>query len=194
MEKRAELLKVKTANCPTGVVKASNPGNPVVVMETNMGKIELELFKDKSPISVENFLKYIKNGHYSGTIFHRIKSDFMIQGGGFTKDKKEKTKDLLPPIKNEADNGLVNKCGTISMARTNVVDSATAQFFINVVDNNRLNHRGPGRRFGYAVFGQVLNGMDVVNKIKNIPTVNEGGPFVWMPSKTVEILKVTLKK
>lgn len=169
------------------------PGNPIVVMETNMGTIEIELFKDKAPISTANFIKYVEAKFYDGTIFHRIKDDFMIQGGGFKEDLTEKG-GKFPPIKNEADNGLSNARGTIAMARTNVVDSATAQFFINVVDNKRLDHRGPGRRFGYAVFGQVIKGMEVADKIKDIPRVNKGGPFLWFPSQSVVIKKVELKK
>jgi cyclophilin family peptidyl-prolyl cis-trans isomerase len=138
--------------------------NPHVVLKTTKGEIEVELFQDKAPISVENFLKYVDDGFYDGTIFHRVIGSFMIQGGGFTKSlEKKKTR---APIKNEATNRVSNLRGTLAMARTGVVDSATAQFFINVVDNQRLDHRGPGPAYGYAVFGKVVRGMDVVDMIK----------------------------
>jgi peptidyl-prolyl cis-trans isomerase A (cyclophilin A) len=141
-------------------------GSPVVVFETNKGKIVVKLFGDKAPISTQNMLDYVEAGHYNGTIFHRVIPDFMIQGGGFTEKLEQKpTKD---PIKNEADNGLSNKRGTLAMARTNVVDSATAQFFINVKDNSQLNHSRDN--FGYAVVGEVIEGMDVVDAIRNVPT------------------------
>ncbi|HET6346244.1 MAG TPA: peptidylprolyl isomerase [Myxococcota bacterium] len=141
-------------------------GSPTVVFETNKGKIVVKLFGDKAPISTRNLLEYIESGHYNGTIFHRVIPDFMIQGGGFSEKLDQKpTKD---PIKNEADNGLSNKRGTLAMARTNVVDSATAQFFINVKDNRQLDHSRDN--FGYAVVGEVVEGMDVVDAIRNVPT------------------------
>ena len=137
----------------------------LVKMETNYGDIILELNQEKAPITVKNFLQYTDNKFYDGTIFHRVINNFMIQGGGLTKDMKKKT--TLAEIKNEADNGLKNEVGTIAMARTNVVDSATSQFFINVKDNNFLNHRGKNPRdYGYTVFGKVTEGMTVVNRIK----------------------------
>lgn len=150
--------------------KAATTGaNPQLVMETSMGTIEIELFAKEAPISTENFLKYVDEKFYDGTIFHRVISTFMIQGGGFTADMKKK--DTHPPIKNEATNGLKNDRGTLAMARTGVVDSATSQFFINVVDNKFLNHKSKNPSgFGYAVFGKVTKGMDVVDKIKAVKT------------------------
>jgi peptidyl-prolyl cis-trans isomerase A (cyclophilin A) len=146
--------------------------NPVVIMETSLGNVEIELNAEKAPISVENFLKYVNDGFYTNTIFHRVISTFMIQGGGF--DEKMSQKTTRAQIKNEAANGLKNDKGTVAMARTNVVDSATAQFFINVKDNDFLNHSGPNN-YGYAVFGKVISGMDIVEKIKAVPTTFKGG-------------------
>jgi cyclophilin family peptidyl-prolyl cis-trans isomerase len=146
---------------------------PVVTLTTSLGVIELELDAEKAPITVANFLEYVDAGHFDGTIFHRVIPDFMVQGGGFTTDfSQKKTRD---PIKNEAQNGLENRRGTIAMARTNVIDSATAQFFVNLKDNDFLNHRGAGPAFGYAVFGKVTQGMDVVDKIAAVPTGSKGG-------------------
>jgi peptidyl-prolyl cis-trans isomerase A (cyclophilin A) len=157
---------------PTKGAKVSAEKNPQVVMETSMGTIEIELFNDKAPISTANFLKYVDEGFYNGTIFHRVISNFMIQGGGFTENMSQKP--THEKIKNEATNGLKNELGTLAMARTNEVDSATAQFFINVKDNEFLNHSGPNN-YGYAVFGKVTKGMDVVEKIKAVKTGNTGG-------------------
>lgn len=141
--------------------------NPIVVMETTKGNIKIELFEKKAPISVENFLSYVSEGFYDDLIFHRVMRNFMIQGGGF--DSKMIKKKPKAPIKNEAANGLKNERGTIAMARTNVIDSATAQFFINVVDNKTLNHKGQtSKGFGYAVFGKVIEGMDVVDNIVRV--------------------------
>ena len=161
-----------------------------VTMETSMGKIELELDDAKAPKTVANFIAYAKAAHYDGTIFHRVIPNFMIQGGGFTKEMdQKKTND---PIKNEADNGLKNLRGTIAMARTMVVDSATSQFFINLVDNDFLNYRGPDpRMFGYAVFGKVTAGMDVVDKIAKVKT-GFAGPHQDVPVEPVVITKVTV--
>jgi len=147
--------------------------NPTVVMKTSAGTIEIELWPDKAPVTVKNFLSYADRGFYDGTIFHRVIQGFMIQGGGMTADMKQKQTD--GPIKNEADNGEKNVTGTIAMARTNVVDSATSQFFINTVDNQALDHAGPGARFGYAVFGKVTAGMDVVQKIEGTNTTMRAG-------------------
>ena len=145
----------------------------VVEMVTNQGVIEITLNAEKAPQSVQNFLEYVDQGFYNGTVFHRVISTFMIQGGGF--DVKMEQKTTRAPIKNEADNGLKNIKGTVAMARTGVVDSATSQFFINVVDNNFLDHREKSTQgYGYAVFGQVTKGMDVVDKIKSMPTANKG--------------------
>lgn len=142
----------------------------MVIMSTSMGDIKIELYRDKAPITVENFLAYVNEKYYDGTIFHRVIPGFMIQGGGFAPEMQEKT--TKPPIKNEADNGLKNDTGTIAMARTSVVDSATSQFFINLTDNDFLNHGN--RDFGYAVFGKVVEEMDVVNKIAGVKTGNHG--------------------
>ncbi len=147
--------------------------NPKVEMETNFGKIQIELFEKEAPVTVKNFLKYVDKGHYNGTIFHRVIDSFMIQGGGFNKDMQPKSS--LAPIKNEADNGLRNNTGTIAMARTQVIDSATSQFFINVNDNDFLNHRNKSTSgYGYAVFGKIVKGMPVVNRIKRAKTKNLG--------------------
>jgi len=142
------------------------PSRPVVVLETSMGAVTIELYPDKAPRTVENFLAYVDAGFYNGTIFHRVIPTFMIQGGGFTPDMRQKQ--TRPPIKNEADNGLRNSRGTIAMARTQEVDSATAQFFINLADNNFLDHGV--RDFGYAVFGRVIAGMEVVDRIAGART------------------------
>ena len=142
--------------------------NPIVLMDTSMGKIKIELYPDKAPITVKNFLKYVDEKYYDGTIFHRVIPNFMIQGGGMEPGLKEKG--THAPIKNEASNGLLNKDGTLAMARTNDPNSATDQFFINVNDNRALNFRSPDPGgIGYTVFGKVVSGMDVVNKIAKAP-------------------------
>ncbi len=152
----------------------SEEQNPQVIMETSMGTVKIELFKDKAPISVRNFLSYVKEGYYDGLIFHRVIKTFMVQGGGMDVDMQPKKTKFA--IKNEATNGLSNKRGTLAMARTSVVDSATSQFFINVVDNAFLDNRGKSPDlFGYAVFAQVIEGMDVVDAIKDVKTGNKGG-------------------
>lgn len=166
--------------------------NPKILIKTTAGEIEAELFEDKAPITVKNFLEYVKKGHYKDTIFHRVINNFMIQGGGFDKDLKEK--ETGTPIKNEATNGLKNETGTLAMARTAIVDSATAQFFINVADNSFLDHRDTSAsNFGYAVFGKVTKGMPVVNKIKSVKTGTRG-PLEDAPLEPVVILDITLKK
>ena len=147
--------------------------NPVVVMDTSMGKITVELFADKAPVTVENFLKYTDDKHYDGTIFHRVIEDFMIQGGGFEPGLVQKK--TRAPIKNESSNGISNQRGTIAMARTSVPDSATSQFFINVKDNDRLDRAKAPDGVGYCVFGRVVDGMDVVDKIRQVRTGNQGG-------------------
>lgn len=147
--------------------------NPRIEMTTSLGNIELELDSQKAPITVANFLHYVDRHFYDGTIFHRVIANFMIQGGGFTHGMKEKATEK--EIKNEAGNGLSNKRGTIAMARTQVIDSATSQFFINVVDNDFLNHQdNSASGFGYCVFGKVVHGMDVVDKIKAVHTKTAG--------------------
>lgn len=163
----------------------------MVLLETSMGKIKVEVYPDKAPVTVDNFLAYVKEGHYDGLVFHRVIRDFMIQGGGFTKDMTEK-RTSRPPIRNEAGNGLKNDRGTLAMARTSVVDSATAQFFINVVNNDFLNHKdNTSRGFGYAVFGKVIEGMDVVDKIRNVSTGNRM-MFQDVPKEPVTIVKAVL--
>ena len=147
--------------------------NPVVTMATTLGNIRIELDTEKAPITTKNFLDYVNDGYYDGLIFHRVIAGFMIQGGGF--DAQMKQKGTKAPIKNEATNGLKNKIGTIAMARTNVIDSATAQFFINVKENDFLNHRSASSDgYGYAVFGQVIEGMDVVHSIEKVKTGTRG--------------------
>ncbi len=164
--------------------------NPVVTMETNMGALEIELFQDKSPVTVKNFLSYVNDKFYDGLIFHRVIDGFMIQGGGYNdKMVEKKTK---APIKNEAKNGVKNETGTIAMARTGDPDSATAQFFINVNDNSSLDYPSPDGH-GYAVFGKVTSGMHVVNRIKMVKTGNLAG-HANVPMDTVLIKSVRLKK
>jgi peptidyl-prolyl cis-trans isomerase B (cyclophilin B) len=147
--------------------------NPSVALETSQGRILLELYADKAPKTVESFLQYVKAGFFDGTIFHRVIPDFMIQGGGFTSDMGQKP--TRPPIQNEADNGVANARGTIAMARTNDPHSATGQFFINLKDNGFLNHTGKNPQgWGYAAFGKVTEGMDVVDKIARVQTTRKG--------------------
>lgn len=154
---------------PTAETKGDKMANPVVIVETSLGEMEIELWEDKAPETVKNFLQYVDDGFYSGTIFHRVINGFMIQGGGFT--EKMEQKPTRTPVKNEARADVPNTNGTVAMARTNIVDSATAQFFINVKDNDFLNHRGKSAdAFGYAVFGRVVSGSDTVDKIKAVPT------------------------
>jgi peptidyl-prolyl cis-trans isomerase B (cyclophilin B) len=162
--------------------------NPVVVMETSEGPIRIELWADKAPLTAANFLQYADEKFFDGTIFHRVMDGFMIQGGGFTPDLKEKK--ARPPIKNEASAALRNRRGTIAMARTSVVDSATSQFFINVADNGFLDHKNDTPDgFGYAAFGAVVSGMDVVDKIKKVKTATRP-PHDDMPVKPVIINSV----
>ena len=160
--------------------------NPVVVMETSKGTIRIELWADKAPISVENFLRYTDNELYDGLIFHRVINGFMIQGGGFNADMVQLS--TYEPIKNEAKSNVPNNRGTLSMARTNVVDSATSQFFINLVDNDFLNHTNDTPRgFGYAVFGEVIEGMEVVDEIAGVAT-GRSGPYNDVPIEPVVIV------
>ena len=160
------------------------------IVETSMGTITLELNEEKAPVTVANFIEYAKSGHYDGTIFHRVIDGFMIQGGGFTREMNQKP--TRAPIRNEARNGLKNVRGTIAMARTSVVDSATSQFFINLVDNDFLNFTSPTPQgFGYAVFGKVTDGMDVVDQIAKVKT-GFSGPHQNVPEEPVVIKKVAL--
>jgi peptidyl-prolyl cis-trans isomerase A (cyclophilin A) len=160
--------------------------NPVVVMETSMGTVKMELFQDKAPISTANFLKYVETKHYDGTIFHRIIREFMIQGGGFTPGMKRE-KPGFEPIRNEARNGVSNTRGTLAMARTGDPNSATSQFFINVVDNSRKLGPGGVDAHGYAVFGQVIDGMDVVDKIRAVETGREDVPIKDVVIKSIRV-------
>ena len=166
----------------------SAQSNPVVVIETSLGNITVELYQDEAPISVENFLTYVRDDFYTGTIFHRVIKGFMVQGGGMTEDMIRK--DTNPPIKNEAANGLRNERGTLAMARTAAVASATAQFFINVANNRALNHESETQaEYGYAVFGKVIDGMDVVAEIEDTRTTT-AGPYRDVPSTPVIIKSI----
>ena len=161
----------------------------MVLIKTTLGDIKVKLAADKAPLTVANFLAYVDDKHYDGTIFHRVIDGFMIQGGGF--DANMRQKPTKAPIKNEAANGLQNKRGTLAMARTAIVDSATSQFFINVKDNGFLDFRAPNPQgFGYCVFGEVVEGLDVVDKIKGVRTTTKAG-MSDVPLETVEILSVT---
>ena len=159
----------KTIDC-----KSTERSKPMVKLTTNQGVITLELEADKAPVTVANFLEYVKSGFYNGTVFHRVIDGFMIQGGGFEKGMKQKP--TKAPIKNEATNGLTNDNYTVAMARTNDPHSATAQFFINVKNNDFLNFTSESSQgWGYAVFGKVVDGKDVVDKVKKVPTASKGG-------------------
>jgi cyclophilin family peptidyl-prolyl cis-trans isomerase len=165
--------------------------NPQAVINTSMGPVELELYSDKAPVTVENFIDYANSGFYDGTIFHRVISNFMIQGGGFTADMQKKP--TGEPIQNEASNGLSNTRGTIAMARTNQPHSATAQFFINVQDNQNLDYSGDNnpRGWGYAVFGRVTSGMEVVDKIRSVETTVKP-PYRDVPVEPVLIESIEI--
>ena len=159
--------------CTNAAEKPSNPQNPIVMISTSQGDMKVELYKDKAPKTVENFLAYTNEKFYDGTIFHRVIPRFMLQGGGFTPDMKQKP--TKAAIKNEAGNGLKNDFGTVAMARTSDVNSATDQFFINTKDNDFLNHKDDSMQgFGYCVFGKVIEGIKVVQKIEGVPTTSKG--------------------
>ncbi len=167
------------------------PGNPVAVISTSMGDITVELFKDKAPVSVQNFLQYVSEGFYSGTIFHRVKPRFVIQGGGYTAEMAERG--TRAPILNEATNGLKNTRGSLAMARTRALRSATSQFFINVVNNTDFDHKSYAPdEFGYAVFGRVLSGMEVVDQISTTPTGSKDG-HDDVPLTPIVIKSITVK-
>lgn len=171
---KQEVSKSPEETTEKTLKSAANPGtakNPIVVIETDLGDIKLELGYEKAPITVDNFLQYVNSGFYNGTIFHRVIAGFVIQGGGLTEELERKEE--FPAIKNEAKNGLTNQRGTIAMARTPFVHSATSQFFINVVDNPHLDYRDDtASGYGYCVFGKVIDGMNVVDRIANVPTHN----------------------
>lgn len=152
--------------------EAAKAANPIVIVDTSMGPIKIELYEDKAPVTVKNFLNYVDKKHYDNLVFHRVIEDFMIQGGGFDKDQKEQKTD--PPIKNEAANGLKNERGTIAMARTSRPDSATSQFFINTKYNSFLDQAKAADGVGYCVFGRVIDGMDTVDKIRKTKTGEKG--------------------
>ncbi len=188
--RRILTVAMLVAAACAGVTARAEGKNPVVLIATSMGDIKVELYEDKAPVTVKNFLAYVNDKFYDGTVFHRVIPDFMIQGGGFDKEMNQKS--TKAPIKNEAGNGLKNGVGTVAMARTNVVDSATAQFFINVKDNAFLDHRDESPAgFGYAVFGKVIDGMDVVHKIEHVQTTNKP-PYQNVPSEPVIIKSITV--
>ncbi len=189
---RRVVLTAASALLALGLPMAAQASGDVakVRLATSAGDIVLELYADKAPKSVENFLQYVRDKHYDGTVFHRVIDGFMIQGGGFTADLQQKP--TRAPIPLEANNGLKNDRGTIAMARTPNPNSATAQFFINLVNNNALNAPSPDGH-GYAVFGKVTSGMDVVEKIKGVAVGNQG-PHQNVPKTPVTILKATLEK
>lgn len=189
MHKRFSLL----AAAVLGLASTTIIADTQVRLDTSMGPITLELADKQAPKSVENFLAYVRDGFYNGTVFHRVIDGFMIQGGGFTPDFQQKP--TRAPIPNEADNGLKNRRGTVAMARTGDPNSATAQFFINVKDNAFLDHRGPTPQgWGYAVFGKVIDGMDVVDKIRQTPTGSggPGGRFSDVPVTPIVIESATV--
>jgi len=179
---------------PASAEKAKDAASdlPRVVLNTSMGEIVLELDRKRAPVTVQNFLQYVRDGFYNGTLFHRVIPDFMIQGGGMEPGMKKKP--TRSPIKNEAANGLKNLTGTIAMARTSAVDSATSQFFINCKDNSFLDHRDTSPRgYGYAVFGKVVKGMDVVRKIEKAPTGTKG-PYRDVPLEDILIVSAKIQK
>jgi len=188
ISRTATLAILIAALSPAALLAQGNPG---AIIRTSMGEIQLELFADKAPISVENFINYANSGYYEGTIFHRVIGHFMIQGGGFTADMQKKT--TGEAIQNEANNGLLNKRGTIAMARTNSPHSATSQFYINVQDNADLNYDGEGssRDWGYAVFGRVTSGINVVDNIRFVATQTKP-PFSDVPIEPVVIESVEI--
>ena len=183
------VLMLSLCACPA-LAQEAGKGNPTVVIKTSKGVIEAVLFRDKAPITVDNFMKYVDSAFYTGTIFHRVISGFMIQGGGF--DRYFIQKPTRPPIKNEAANGLKNERGTLAMARTSVVDSATAQFFINLKNNAMLDHGS--RDYGYAVFGKVTKGMEVVDAIASVQTGPQGPFDSDVPRTAVIIESIRVKQ
>jgi peptidyl-prolyl cis-trans isomerase A (cyclophilin A) len=190
LRRRTALLLAGATLALSLPMAAAAADAPKVRLTTSAGDVVLELYPDKAPKSVENFLQYVRDKHYDGTVFHRVIDGFMIQGGGFTADLNQKP--TRAPIPLEASNGLKNDRGTIAMARTANPNSATAQFFINLVNNAPLNAPSPDGH-GYAVFGKVVTGMDVVDKIKGVAVGNQG-PHQNVPKTPVTILKATLEK
>jgi cyclophilin family peptidyl-prolyl cis-trans isomerase len=196
--KRLLLLIAATVLCAAplraqegNTANAAKPGNPIVVLDTTAGEIVIQLNQERAPASVENFLQYVRDGHYDGTLFHRVIKGFMIQGGGYTTSFERKP--TREAIRNEATNRLRNTRGTVAMARTNAVRSATSEFFINTADNSQLDHRGlTPDEYGYAVFGKVISGMDVVDKIEGVKT-GRSGPFDDAPLQPVVIRRAYVK-
>jgi len=188
----ALLLTPILGACSDQEQSAATPAaadNPRVLMQTSMGELVIELYPQQAPISVANFLQYVDDGFYDGTIFHRVIDGFMIQGGGFTQEFEKKG--TRPPILNEADNGLRNAIGTLAMARTGEPHSATSQFFINVANNTSLDFREKTpRAWGYAVFGRVVKGMELVKAIKSVPTGSRG-MYQDVPTTSIVIQKVS---
>ncbi len=181
------LLCISLLMCHSAMAASALPSNPRVALETSMGVIVLELYPDKAPISVKNFLAYVRDGFYDEAIFHRVIKGFMIQGGGFTADMSKKR--TRPPFKNEADNGLKNRHYTVALARTQDPHSATSQFFINAKDNTFLDHKAKNTNgWGYCVFGKVVEGMKVVDAIESVKTTTRGS-YRDVPAKPVIILK-----
>jgi cyclophilin family peptidyl-prolyl cis-trans isomerase len=185
--RRVALVGLIILGIGLGGVRAAGKGNPTVLLSTSLGEIKLELYADKAPVTTQNFLDYVKAGYYDGTIFHRVIPGFMIQGGGLTADMTDKREGQKAPIKNESGNGLKNDTGTVAMARTSAPDSATSQFFINVKDNTFLNKESAQDKVGYAVFGKVIEGMDVVKKIEQVKTTAKG------PHQNVPVDSVVIK-
>jgi len=189
-----KIITLVTALCLFAGVACAQSKNPVVEVDTTMGKIKIELFEKEAPISVKNFIDYANSGYYKDTTFHRIIPNFMIQGGGLTAKLQPKPGDR-PAIKNEAGNGLKNIRGSVAMARTGDPNSATAQFFINVNDNTFLNHRDDTPMgYGYAVFGKVVEGMDVVDKIVAAPQERKNSVFQNVPKEAIVIKSVKVLK
>lgn len=186
---RGLLFLAAATFCCLGAGNSVQAENPRVLLETSMGDIEIELYEKEAPITVENFLKYVKKGHYDETIFHRIIPNFVVQGGGMTEAMKEKPTDK--PIKNESTNGLKNEKMTLSMARTRDPDSATSQFYINLKHNKPLNRAEAQDGYGYCVFGIVVSGEDVVNKMAAVPTTNRG-PHQDVPKDPIILKKATI--
>ena len=186
----AILFAAAVVASDSGAAAAPAGKSPRVALETSKGRIVIELDAAKAPKSVENFLAYVRSGHYDGTVFHRVIDGFMVQGGGF--DPKMQQKSTRAPIQNEADNGLKNKRGTVAMARTSDPHSASAQFFVNTVDNGFLDHKSKDvQGWGYAVFGKVVEGMDAVDAIAKVKTLKDGN-FKDAPVEPVVITKATV--
>jgi len=190
LKKALTAMAIAILACGTACATSGRTGNPVAVVDTSLGKITIELYPGSAPVSVGNFLRYARNGFYSGTVFHRVIPGFMVQGGGFTQKLRQKA--TMAPIRNEAANGLKNQRGTVALARTANPDSATAQFFINLVDNPNLDRPMPDG-YGYAVFGRVIKGMDTVDRIGAVRTGFRNG-FRDVPQTPVIIKSVSISK